>query len=335
MPDKIRLGVIGTGMAWDKLHWPALKKMPDKYEIAAVCNKTVSKAENFADSIALPRGNVYADYRQMLARDDIDAVDVLVPISENFEAARDVLNAGKHLIAEKPFAGTPEAARELIALKNGKNLKVMVAENCVYDEDTLIIKGLTDGGGLGRAVSFTQAVYADCETSVKGDGYFSKEWRRHPAFPGGVFLDGGIHDIARLRFLFGEIESLCAYGVPHNRDYCPYDTITALMKFKSGVIGTLSYCSSRAERLKPAAGLRISCEKADIYLESKWSGKVVAAHADGHTGELPFTPDYGYTGEFLNFYDALANGAEIISTPETELGDIEAVHEILRSAGES
>ena len=104
MAEKLRLGVIGTGMAWDKLHYPALQQLSDKYEITAVCNKTVDKAERVANTVNLPPDRVYSSYSEMLKRDDIDVVDVLVPISENFEVARDVLLAGKNLIAEKPFA---------------------------------------------------------------------------------------------------------------------------------------------------------------------------------------------------------------------------------------
>jgi predicted dehydrogenase len=85
-------------MAWERLHWPALAKLADQYEIAAVCNKTIEKAHSFADSISLPSDRVYADHHLMLARGDIDAVDLLVPISENFEMARDVLNTGRHLM---------------------------------------------------------------------------------------------------------------------------------------------------------------------------------------------------------------------------------------------
>ncbi|MDR0324996.1 MAG: Gfo/Idh/MocA family oxidoreductase [Oscillospiraceae bacterium] len=74
MNDKIKLGVIGTGMAWERLHWPALAKLADKYEITAVCNKTVEKAQTFASSISLPPDKVFSDYREMLKRDDLDAV---------------------------------------------------------------------------------------------------------------------------------------------------------------------------------------------------------------------------------------------------------------------
>ena len=331
---KIRLGVIGIGLAWDRLHWPALRQMGDKYEIAAVCNKTISKAHSFAESISLPQDRVYADYKQMLTRDDIDAVDILVPISENFEVARDVLTAGKHLIAEKPFASSPKAAKELIDLKNQKNLTVLVAENCIYDEETLIIKSLLTDGTLGEAVSFTQATYTGFENVQTGNTFFAKEWRQHPAFEGGSFLDGGIHDIARLRYLFGDVEALYATGRTHEKEYCPYDTVGALLRFQNGVVGQYSYCSSRLEMVKPPVGLRIACTKGEIYLESKECGKLVIAR-EGGVEERAFKPSLGYANELLNFWDALKNGGTIVATPETELGDIELIYAILRSAKEN
>ena len=332
MSERIRLGVIGVGLAWEHLHWPPLSQMGGKYEIAAVCNRTVSKAEAFAASVSLASDRVYSDYRQMLARDDIDAVDVLVPITQNYEVARDVLNAGKHLIAEKPFASSPEAAKELIALKNQKGLTVMVGENFLYDQDTLIIKNLIDGGSLGVPVSFTQVCGADFEKG--GNVFLATEWRRHAAFRGGSLLDGGIHDIAQLRFLFGGADSLYAAGRPHDKDYCPYDTIGALIRFQSGVIGQFTYCSARAERTRLPVGLRIACTGGDIYLESKYCGKVIVTRGDGSEEIHAFTPSTGYHGELLNFWDALKNGQEIVATPEREIGDIEMVYAILRSAEE-
>lgn len=335
MEKKIRLGVIGIGLAWDRLHWPALQTLGDKYEIVAVSNKTIEKAQGFAASIALPEDRVYADYRPMLQRDDIDAVDVLVPISENFEVARDVLFAGKHLIAEKPFAGSPEAAEELIKLKNQRKCTVLVAENFRYDEENTIIKSLLTDGSLGEAVSFVQVNCADFEKQQTGDTFAAKEWRQHPDFEGGIFLDGGIHDMARLRFLFGEVQSVFAAGKPHEKEYCPYDTVGALLRFRNGVIGQYAYGSSRSERTKPPVGLRIFCTKGEIYLESKECGKVCIVREDGSTEERAFTPGQGYRQELLNFWGALVNDDAIVSTPEKELGDIKLIYAILRSAQEN
>ena len=330
MVDKIRLGVIGTGMAWKRLHWPALANLNDKYEIAAVCNKTVEKAQNFANTISLPPNRVYSDYHEMLKRDDMDVVEILVPISENFEVARDVLNSGRHLIAEKPFASTPEAAKELIALKNSKNLTVLVAENFRYDEENIIIKQLLTDKTLGEALGFLQVTGADFETEQTGDTFAAKEWRQHPAFEGGIFLDGGIHDIARMRFLFGDVDTVSAVGLPHDKDYCPYAAIFALLRFKCGLAGQYSYYSAIRELNKPPVGLRVFCAEGEIYLESKDCGKVRIFRKDGTSEERPFTPEQGYTNELLNFWGTLKNGEAIVSTPEKELGDIELIYEILR-----
>ena len=335
MNQTIRLGVVGTGMAWHRLHWPALQKLTDQYEIAAVCNKTVAKAHGFANSIALPSDRVYADYREMLTRGDIDAVDVLVPISENYEVARDVLNAGKHLIAEKPFASSPEAAQELIALKNNKNLTVLVAENVRYDEENRIIKTLLTDKTLGEALSFVQVTGADFEKDQTGDTFAAKEWRQHPAFAGGIFLDGGIHDIARMRFLFGDADTLSAVGIPHDKDFCPYAAIQSQLRFQCGVTGQYTYLSANAEQAKPPVGLRIYCTDGDLYLESKECGQVLIARKDGTTQTRPFTPAQGYYNELLNFWGALCNGETLVSTPETELGDIALVCGILRAIREN
>ena len=331
MGEKIKLGVIGTGMAWERLHWPALEKLMDKYEIAAVCNKTLEKAKNFANSVSLPSDRAYSDYREMLERNDIDAVDVLVPISENFEVARDVLNAGRHLIAEKPFASSPEAAKELIALKTKKNLTVLVAENFRYDEENIIIKKLLTDKTLGEALSFVQVTGADFEKEQTGDTFAAKEWRQHPAFEGGIFLDGGIHDIARMRFLFGDVDTVSAAGIPQEKDYCAYSVITALLRFKCGLAGQYAYFSSTGELNKPPVGLRIFCTEGEIYLESKECGKIQIFRKDGTNEERPFTSGQGYYNELLNFWGALKNGDEIISTPEKEIGDIELVYKILRA----
>jgi len=115
---KLKLGVIGIGLAWDKLHQPALAQLGDCYEIVAMCDTEIEKARGAAAALHLPAEQIYSDHKQLLQQSNIDVVLTLVPISENFEVARDVILAGKDLIAEKPLAATLEGAKELIALKN-------------------------------------------------------------------------------------------------------------------------------------------------------------------------------------------------------------------------
>src|SRR5690606_20851452 len=113
---KIRLGVIGTGMAWERLHYPAISELGDKYEIAALCNRTFKDAENFAKKINLDIKNVYDNLDEMLKRPDIDAVDILVPIEYNYEISEKVARAGKDFICEKPMASNMDDAKKYLEL---------------------------------------------------------------------------------------------------------------------------------------------------------------------------------------------------------------------------
>lgn len=323
---KIKLGVIGIGFAWDRLHYPALKELSDKYEIVAVCNKTIDKAQGFAQSINLPADCIYSDYREMLKRTDIDTVDVLVPISENFEVARDVLNAKKNLIAEKPFAATLEGAKELIEIKNKNNLKVMVAENFRHDDGNKIIKDTISSGKIGEVMYFILNTGADFANDMIGDTFAAKEWRQHPNFKGGIFLDGGIHDIALMRFLFGDVENIYALGRRQSEPYCPYMAICSLLKFKNNVMGNYNYYSKGTELQKPPIGLRIFGTLGDIYLESQTSGVVNINYKDNTSEQKNYIPSRGYYNEFLEYYNGLN-----ICTPEKEIGDMELVFNILDS----
>src|SRR3712207_113065 len=94
----VRLGVIGTGLAVEQLHWPALRRMPDRFQVAAFANHTRPKAEHFARYSGASLDDYHQDYREVLRRDDVEAVLVSLPIPLNYPVARDCLEAGKHVI---------------------------------------------------------------------------------------------------------------------------------------------------------------------------------------------------------------------------------------------
>ena len=320
--QKIRLGIIGTGMAWDRLHLPALQQLQDKYEIVAMCDADIEKARAAAQQLGLAEDCIYSDHRIMLRREDIDAVDVLVPIPENFDVAQDVIRAGKGLIAEKPLAATLEGARDLIALKNRHGTKVMVAENFRYEEFSGIIKEAL--GQIGEVAYFIFDTGADFEKDMTGDTFGAKEWRQHPAFPGGIFLDGGVHDMALMRYLFGDAQDVRAFAARQDKDYCPWRNINTVIRFSNGVIGSYNYWPSAAELAKPPVGLRIFGSLGEIVLESKECGVVQIYFKDGHSEQKAFAPEKGFYNELLSFYNS-----DIVSTPEKALGDMELIFEIL------
>ena len=140
--DPVKLGIIGCGIAAKKIHLPALNKLKDKFQIVCVCNHTEPKAKEFA---ALA-GNVpyVLDYKDLLARPDIEAVAILLPIDLNYQATKDSLNAGKHVIVEKPLAANLGQANAMLEFEKKFDLKMMVAENFRYRPGLKKIKALLD-----------------------------------------------------------------------------------------------------------------------------------------------------------------------------------------------
>jgi predicted dehydrogenase len=328
---KIRLAVIGTGLAWERLHWPAISELNDKYEIVALCNRTKSDAENFAATIGLDKSNVYDDYNEMLKRNDIDAVDVLVPIQENYEVAAAVLKAGKNLIAEKPLAATMEGANKLLDLHRQYPSLAMVAENYRYNDENNILKDMIGQGRIGEAVYFVRNNVVDFKSEMKKDTFAATEWRQYPHYPGGAFLDAALHDIAAMRLIFGDVNTVYALGRPQDEPYSPYMSYNCQIHFKNNVVGQYNYFCDGLETQKPPIGLRIFGTKGEIYLEDKNSGKIFVSYRDGNAEEISYMPGRGYYNELLNFYKAFNGQENILVTPEVGMGDMKMIFDILKS----
>ncbi|HOA41421.1 MAG: Gfo/Idh/MocA family oxidoreductase [Halanaerobiales bacterium] len=328
---KIRLGVIGTGMAWERLHWPAIQELEDKYEIVALCDQDRNKALDFARKLYLPEDKVYDDYTEMLAKEKLDAVDLLVPIPENYDLAAAVVKANINLIAEKPLAASLEGAKKLLDLHRQHPVLIMVAENYRYDEGINKIRKLLKQGKIGDVVYFIFNNTVDFEEEMKKDSFAAKEWRQHPDFAGGTFLDAAIHDLAGLRHIFGPVKQVYAMGRPQEEDFSPYRIINSQIEFQNGIIGHYSYYTDGQETIKPLIGLRIFGNKGELYLENMNSGTIKLSYSDGSTEEITYQPDRGYYNELLNFYKAMMGKEEIAVTPEIEYGDLKMVFDILKS----
>lgn len=329
--NKIRLAVIGTGFAWERLHYPALQELSDKYEIIALANRTKKDAEDFAKKINLASKNVYEDYHEMLQRNDIDAVDILVPIAKNYEISLDVAKSGKNFICEKPLAPNMEQAKKFVELQNTYNLKIMIAENYRYNEENNRIKQLIESGKIGEIVYFIRNNITCFPCEMSKDTYAGTEWRQHPDFPGGAFLDAALHDIAAMRHIFKDVKCVQAFGKPQKEDFNPYLSVNANILFKNGVTGYYTYFPSGFEPQKPLVGFRIFGTEGEIYLEEKSCGIINIAYKDGGSEQIAYTPERGYYNELLNFYNAVMGTEQISVTPDVEYGDVKMVFDILES----
>lgn len=327
---RIRLGVIGAGMAWERLHYPAIQELQDRYEVVAVCDITQDKAIKWAQRLNLGEQNAYGDYRQLLQRPDVEAVDILVPIDLNFEMAEEAAKAGKAIILEKPLAPTLEQAKACAELPKRYSVPMLIAENFRYSEEYNLLRDFVREKRIGDVVYFI-AHNASCFPCVmKNDTFAATEWRQHPDYTGGDFLDAGIHDLAGLRHVFGAVRRVQAFGSPTEADYSPYQSYHINMLFHNSVIGQYTFNTFSKELQYPLIGLRIMGTRGQIYMEEKSCGVINLFTSEGHQ-MMNFRPGRGYYNELLNFSNAFLGQEPISVTPEMEYGDARMVFSVLDS----
>ncbi len=307
----VRLGVIGTGLAVKKLHWPALRQMPDRFTIVAFADTNRANAEDFAGYSGVSLDAYAGDADRLLERRDVEAVLVSLPIPLSYEVTRACLQAGKHVICEKPPGANLEQGRDFLALADQfPDQKVLIAENFFYRDDLRLARSLLDEGAIGR---LNVMAWRMASHFVPQEGGFSSTpWRQQPQYRGGPHLDGGVHMIAQIRLLCGDAQRV--HGLVQYANAAmggPSDLILNL-SFVGGAIG--NYTSIHSEIPVPREGseMRLYGREAVMTI----GRRTVSLHRpDGSVEEHRVEgSDGGYYNEFVNFHEAVAHDEPIVGT---------------------
>ena len=168
---EVRVGIIGCGGIANGKHMPSLHKLPN-VKMVAFCDLILERAEKARQDYGTPDAEVYTDYRDLIARDDIEVVHVLTPNCAHAELSIAALKAGKHVMCEKPMAASYEEAKAMVAAakESGKFLTI---------------------GYQTRSTTTHQYVRHMIENGDLGEVYYVKapSIRRRGAPLWGVFLD--------------------------------------------------------------------------------------------------------------------------------------------------
>jgi predicted dehydrogenase len=196
--QKIRIGMIGVGQI-GKSHLRHYAEI-DGAEIVAAADINEAEVKRVAEQFSIP--HTYTDFRQLLQRDDIDAVDVC--LHNNFHAPVTIaaLEAGKHVYCEKPMAGAYVDAVAMLetARACGKRLSIQLAT--LYSKETKVAKKLINEGRLGR-------IYHARSTGFRRrgrpyvDGYGTASFVQKAVAAGGALYDMGVYHIAQMLYLLG------------------------------------------------------------------------------------------------------------------------------------
>jgi predicted dehydrogenase len=313
--DPVRLGIIGTGLALERLHWPALRQMPERFRVVAFANDTREPAEKFAAEAGLSMDGYTADYHELLRRDDVEAVAVLTPIPLLYAVTRAALEAGKHVLSEKPAGSNLEQGRDFLALaEQFPDRKVLVAENFFYRDDLRLARSLLDEGAIGRVHLMSWRVVFHL---VPREGTFSSTpWRHAPLYRGGPHLDAGVHHIAQIRVVCGDVADLQGYLQYANPTHGGPSDLVLNMHFASHAIG--SYVGAHLAIPSPGESNEMRVYGDDGVLTAVGGPRgprTVRVHRpDGSIEEHAIESDNGYYNEWLNFHDALVHDEPIVGT---------------------
>ena len=309
--QQIRLGIIGTGLAVEKLHWPALRQLTAQFRVTAFNNRSRANAERFADYSGTPMTAFVAEYRDLLDRDDVDAVLISLPISLNLPVTAAALAAGKHVICEKPAGANAEEGRAFVELTTRyPDLTVLIAENAFYRDDLRVARSLLDDGTIGRV---HLAAWRQVSQLVPRAGEFSSTpWRHDPGYAGGPHLDAGVHHTAQIRLLLGDAVRVSAETQDANTTHGGPSDLTMSLRFVSGAAG--SYTASYPEIPVPAEPNDLRLYGTEAVMTTGRGGSAI--HRPDGTVERYRVEgsDGGYYNEFLNFHEAVTGQAAVVAT---------------------
>lgn len=190
MSDKLRVGLIGYGFASKTFHAPLIAGTPD-VELAAISSSDEGKVH--AD---WPQVTVVADPQALLEDPSLQLIVIPTPNDTHFPLAKAALNAGKHVVVDKPFTVTLSQARELDALAKAKGLLLSVFHNRRWDSDFLTLKQLLKEGTLGD-VRYFESHFDRFRPEVR------QRWREMKGAGSGIWYDLGPHLLDQALQLFG------------------------------------------------------------------------------------------------------------------------------------
>ncbi len=299
---ELRVGIIGVGFG-TVVHVPGF--VSEGWGVPAIWGRRTERARERAAELGLAvTPEVPEDWRELVHRDDIDAVAITTPPGPHLEMAREALNAGKHVLCEKPFALNASEAEEMRALASEKGLTAMVAHEFRFAPQRSQIKDLLEAGQIGTPELVSIELLMGRPRPDSPPPY---TWAADSAQGGGLLGALGSHYIDGLRHWFGDVAEVSGQLVtrlPERVDgdgavvlADTDDTFSIRLMFESGVMATMTASSAVA----PNQGARILITGSGGVLMATQGGPnpgpdgVVLAGAATDRQLLPLDVDARYT----------------------------------------
>jgi len=322
----LRWGLVGYGPACNMgAHHGESIAGTFGMELRAVCDKDPARIEiakqNYGKDL-----QYFTDVKDLIAGGCCDGVTTIVPHNVHAEVALPLLEAGLHVISEKPFAITPEECDRMIAAARASGVALSVYHNRHWDEDIWSIRNLVEEGLIGEVFSIEHNM---CNYSRP-----DQSWRSHKPVSGGILYDMGAHGFEKMLQLVPRYDG---DGKPINRkallfgnfmkkvwwDTTNEDFARAYVKFDTGLEMMLTQ-SDISTAPKPSfvvsgtAGSIQTCPE-DIEIKQVRGGQI-------RTIRAPYAKGLSWQSYYRNFADHVLAGVPLIITPELAKATIQCIY---------
>ncbi len=338
--DTINVGIIGTGGIAVNTHMPALAAQPDT-KIVAVCDVNEAGMHSAAQQFDVRQ--VFTDYRKMLEIPDLHAVHVCTPNYLHVQPAVDALDAGIHVMVEKPIARNAIEGALIVEAAKRSGKKLMVAQCMRFTAETQFLKRCIDAGDLGEI--YFSRVWALRRRGVPSWGVFTDKEKQG----GGPLIDIGVHMLDMALYLMGHPKPIAASGIAYTKigntpghvgrwgmwnyeNYTVEDFAAGFVRLDNGasIVIESSFAANIAEdRMNVALlGTKGGAETSPIRIFGEDRGAV-----------LDITPSYlptvnMYAVEIRGFYDSIINDTEPPVTGEQALNVMKILDALYKSGEE-
>ena len=304
--EYVKVGLIGGGGIADE-HILGYQAFADRIGVTAVTDAN-------PETLARPRDELgavaFANYAQLIADGDIDAVDICLPHHLHADAIIKAANAGKHILCEKPLCLTAAEAQEIHAAVRANGITLMSAHNQLFMPAVAKARELLDTGVLGKVyeVRTTDSFYNDFDPSTMG-------WRASAKTSGGgELIDTGYHPTYLLLHLAGgtPVEST-AFLSKHRLTFMEgEDSAQMLVRFDNGVVGQVvtswAYDPAPVTEKFSAVG-----ELGSIHSGGEGTSLTLTLR-DGTTETWTYDEIDTYVAEIGHFADSLIGGTRPLHT---------------------
>lgn len=307
----MRFAIVGTG-AIAGAYETAFRELQNA-EIAAVYDVRESSALEYASRAG---ARAYPSLRELIAEADIEAAVVCTPPATHEAVACELLNAGKHVLCEKPLAVTASAARRMIATAQKNGAILTMASKFRYAADVRRARELLFAGEIGDLVFAENAFtsFVDMRHRWNSDATVSG---------GGVLIDNGTHAVDILRYLLGNLRDIQVVEGRRMQGLAVEDTVRLFVRNDQGVMGSSDLSWSIDKSLETF--LRIYGSAGTILVG--WKESLFRRHrqAEWSVFGSGYNKIQAFRDQIENFCGAIRGTASLVVTPQDGLASVEVI----------